>query len=131
MFTRASTIAACTAMLGVAALSPADAGGPRRSTAYLTFSRSVALPGITLPAGTYIFERAEISNSSNVVHVSSRDRSRVHVLALTNRIVRPAGWPADRPISFGEAPAGGVPPILVWYPPHDDLGHAFLYSTNR
>jgi hypothetical protein len=131
MFTRASAIAACAAMLGVAAFSPAHAGGPRRSTAYLTFNRSVALPGVTLPAGTYIFERAEISNSSHVVQVSSRDRSRFHVFVLTNRIARPAGWPVNRPISFGEAPAGGVPPILVWYPSHEDFGHGFLYSTNR
>jgi len=126
MFTRASVIAACAAMLAVATHAPVQAGGSWRHTTYVTFSGPVALPGITLAPGTYIFERT-LMNSPHVVQVRSRDRTRVFLVALTNRIARPAGWPATRSIALGEVPAGGVPPVLAWYPVDDDFGHQFIY----
>jgi hypothetical protein len=117
-------------MLAVAALASVHADS-WRDTTYVTFSGSVALPGVTLPAGTYIFERADILSSRNIVQVTSRDRSRVYLVTLTDRTFRPAGWPTNRHISLGEAPAGGVPPVLAWYPVDENVGHRFIYPTKR
>ena len=125
MFTRASLIAACAAMVAVAAHVPARASSWRNTT-YVTFNVSVALPGITLAPGTYVFERTLIDNP-HVVQVRSRDRSRVYLVALTNRVIRPAGLPASRHIVLGEVPSGGIPPVLAWYPADREAGHAFVY----
>jgi hypothetical protein len=62
-------------------------------TTYLTFSGPVALPGVTLPAGTYTFERANPDGDVHVVRVSSRDQRTVYLLAFTHLIERPDGLP--------------------------------------
>jgi len=131
MFTRASMIAACAAIVALNAVTPVQAGSNGRYTTYITFSRSVALPGVTLPAGTYIFERASGVARTDIVQVLAGDRSRAFLIAFTDRTLRPAGWPANRHIALGEAAPGGIPPILAWYPVGEDLGHTFIYRTEN
>jgi hypothetical protein len=43
-------------------------------TTFLTFNRPIALPGIALGTGTYIFELAEPLSNNAIVRVSSADR---------------------------------------------------------
>jgi hypothetical protein len=97
-------------------------------TSYLTFNQSFALPGAQLAPGTYIFELATPLTSAAIVRVSSRDRSKVYLMAYTRVIDRPAGLPADRLVSFGEAPRGEAPPIRAWFPGGANQGHEFIYS---
>ena len=40
---------------------------------YMTFSRPVSLPGVTLGSGTYIFEFANPRSGSDVLRVVSRE----------------------------------------------------------
>jgi hypothetical protein len=114
-------------LLGVFATSAASAMIDARRTTYFTFSRSVQLPGVTLPAGTYIFEIANPGSSSNVVVVRSRDRSKVHALKLTQPVHRPASRDLKATITFGETPAGNPPPVKAWYPQSETLGREFIY----
>jgi hypothetical protein len=104
-------------------------GSPEQTT-YLTFNQRVALPGVELAPGTYIFEVANPNplTSAAVVRVSSRDRSKHFLMAYTRTIDRPAGLPADRLVSFGEAPRGEAPPIRAWFPEGANEGHEFIYS---
>jgi hypothetical protein len=95
---------------------------------YLTFSAPFALPGVTLPAGTYTFELA-IPGSYDVVRVMSRDRGHVYLTAFTKRVDRPRGLPGNRQIVFQEAPAGAAPPIRTWFPIGQSIGHEFLYDA--
>jgi hypothetical protein len=95
---------------------------------YLTFSGPFALPGVTLPAGTYTFEVAS-PGSYDVVRVLSRDRGQQYVTAFTKRVERPRGLPANRQIVFQEAPAGMTPPIKAWFPIGDSIGHEFIYAA--
>jgi hypothetical protein len=95
-------------------------------TNYLTFSAPVALPGVTLPAGTYIFERVEFTNP-DVIVVRDRDRSRVYLMARTDRVSRPAGSNLDRLVTFGEARPGQAVPVTAWYPSGELIGHRFIY----
>ena len=97
-------------------------------TMYLTFSRSVQLPGVTLAPGTYIFELAEPTSANNLVRVLSHDRRNVYLLAFTLRVDRPRGMRSDQFVSIGEAPGGAPPPITVWYPRDDSTGRQFIYS---
>jgi hypothetical protein len=97
-------------------------------TNYLTFSQPVGLPGVSLPAGTYIFERVERTNPDIVV-VRSRDRSRVYFMALTQRVNRPFELPDHVAVAFSESPTGGPVSISAWYPIGESLGHRFLYKA--
>lgn len=95
---------------------------------YLTFSAPFALPGVTLPAGTYTFELV-VPGSYDVVRVMSRDHERVYLTAFTKRVERPRGLSANRQIVFGEVPTGMTPPIKAWFPIGDSLGHEFVYPA--
>src|SRR3954471_24372615 len=60
---------------------------PSRLT-YLTFSAAVALPGVTLPAGTYAFEPASPNTAANVVLVKNRARTVKFYSGFTLRVER-------------------------------------------
>jgi hypothetical protein len=96
----------------------------------LTFSGPVALPGVTLGAGTYAFDLLNADSGANVVRVQSKDRRHTYFMGLTNRINRPAGMRSDAFVTLGEVSRGAVPPIVAWYPGGDD-GRQFLYSKTR
>lgn len=95
---------------------------------YLTFARSFALPGVTLPAGTYAFDVVDPAAAANVVRVRNRDRSRTYYFGMTVRVPRPNGLRPDRQVQFGEVASGTVPPIVAWYPADAPIGHEFIYS---
>ena len=61
-------------LLGVLATSASGAMMDARRTTYFTFSGPVRMPGVALPAGTYIFEVVNPDGGSDVVRVLSRDR---------------------------------------------------------
>jgi hypothetical protein len=94
-------------------------------TNYLTFSGPVALPGVTLAAGTYTFEAGPVDTDPNIVRVLTRDGRRVLYTGLTTPVSRPSG--RVPPVVFGEALAGRPMPISVWYPTQASIGHQFRY----
>src|SRR5262245_26301541 len=116
------------ALLGLVITAASQAGAPPKDMNYLTFSGPVGLPGVTLAAGTYIFERAD-QNSMDIVRVSSKDRRQVYLTAFTHLTPRPAGLPANRAVTLGEAPAGTPAPITAWFPIGEQSGHAFIYGA--
>ena len=113
----------------LAASAPGHASQDLKRTMHLTFSGAVGLPGVTLSAGTYIFERADPMMSADIVRVLSPDRRQVYFTAFTERVSRPA--PRGRTIVLGEAPRGAAPPILEWYPMGESRGHGFVYDHRR
>src|SRR5687768_4373119 len=90
----------------------------RRTTSF-TFSKTVQMPGVALPAGTYIFEVANPESSSDVVRVLSRDRKQVWVMKFTRPVYREAKGDLKAIVSLGEAPAGNPPPVKAWYPQYE------------
>ena len=94
---------------------------------YVKFNRPVALPGVALGAGIYIFELPDAIGASDVVRVSSQDRRTVYLTAFTRIIDRPAGLNEHQPVSFGEAPASAPQPITAWWPSGDPTGRQFIY----
>ena len=102
---------------------------PVAETMYLTVNRQIALPGMALAPGTYIFELADPRERVDIVRVSSRDRSRVYFTGFTMLVARPAGRGVDRPLVFGESHAGAPTPVAAWYPAHGTTGRQFVYPT--
>ena len=118
------------ALLGLSA--PAATGAREAANdldrmTYVKFNRPVALPGVGLAAGTYVFELPDSIGASDVVRVSSQDRRKVYLTAFTRIIDRPAGVKPGQPISFGEAPAHAPQPITAWWPAGESTGRQFIY----
>ncbi len=114
----------------LATTSGAGAFGSPTRTSYLTFNQPIALPGVSLAAGTYIFEIADV-NARDVVRVMSRDWREVYLQSFTRVVRRPEGLGRDRLVSFGEAPSGRPQPVRVWWPQYQEIGREFVYPTNR
>jgi hypothetical protein len=110
------------ALTGLLAVSP-EASVDRES--YLTFSHPVALPNVTLAAGTYLFEMP--ANDLSIVRVSSRDRSTVFFTGFTRITPRPRDIRVDQHVTLGEASRDEVARIRVWYPAVQKTGRAFIY----
>ena len=127
MVTRRTVMAACGVV--VIALATASWGytwTPNKSMR-LSFSGPVALPGVTLQKGTYIFER--VSDDLHVVRVSGADH-KVYLTAFTDLVERPAGLPLARSIVLDEAKAGVAPQIKTWYPSSSERrGNQFIYDA--
>ena len=116
------------AFLAVVATSSlqAESGWDHRN--YLTFSGTVALPGVELPAGTYIFELALPQSERHVVRVMSRDSHQIYLTAFTNIVPRPRDLNPTRVVTLGEAPKNSAPPIKIWYPQDGGDGREFIYK---
>ena len=112
-------------LVGLVAAARGDANIDSERTTQLTFSKPFSLPGVTLAAGTYIFERAAPQSAIEVVRVSSRDRRFVYYTGFTELVEKPRG--VTSPVTFGEAAAGSAVPVREWYPTGTSTGHRFHY----
>ncbi len=124
-------VACVTAILGLTAVSDARAQQSGSHATFLTFNTPFALPGVSLPAGTYVFEIANTTGVDTVVRVRSMDRTRVYLMALTQLVSRPSGLPKDRHITFNEVETGMAPQVKAWYPVGDSIGREFMYPKAR
>src|SRR5256714_14647644 len=128
MVNRSMCVAIGLALVSLVAIGGSTSGESLGAdTAYLTFNRAVALPGVVLAAGTYVFELATPNGDHSLVRVSSRDRKKIFLTAFTTGVERPFNMPDDQLITFGEAPASGPPPIAAWYPYGSGTGREFIY----
>lgn len=128
MFRKLALTFVVVALAGTAGQRQAGAWTNVSKTMYLTFSGPVRLPGVTLNAGTYIFEIANPMSTSDVVVVRGRERQKTYFVGLTRPIVRPSGArAANTLVTFGEAVRGEAQPITAWYPTGEQTGREFLY----
>ena len=123
-----ASIGAALVMVALALVQHVAAGTIAERTTYLTFSRSVRLPGVTLNAGTYVFELADPINAPGVVRVASRDRRTAYFMGFTYGVERPRGLRLDASVSLGESAGGVAPPITAWFPIGERTGREFIYS---
>jgi hypothetical protein len=96
---------------------------------FLTFSNSVEMPGMTLPAGTYTFRLAD-TPSRNVVQVLSQDEKQVHGQFLFVQSERPEVT-GETVITFRETKEGTTPAIQYWYYPGEKIGKEFIYPKSQ
>ena len=122
---RLTALAAIVAGLATAAPIHADVDATR--TQYLTFTKPVALPGVTLHSGSYVFELAAPESDHDIVRVMSRDRKIVFFTAFTRAVARPAGMPLTQFVSLKEVAPTEAAPIAVWWSDARS-GHQFVYA---
>ena len=93
---------------------------------YFTFSTPVTLPGVTLPAGRYLFRLADPNSSRKVISVLSADGKTPLAMLHTipNQLMKA---PNDPEIRFMETSANMPPAIKTWWYPGKAIGYEFIY----
>ena len=120
------------AIVLAAVLAPAvhaqDVAEAKRLT-ILTFSAPVQLPGVTLPAGKYRFEMADINNAAHVVRVLNEDGTKVLGMFSTIPTTVPQRdlKDTDTLVMWAERPAGQAQAAKEWYYPQRSIGEEFIY----
>jgi len=109
---------------GVAQAQPAD------YRTYFTFNTPVTLPGITLPAGTYLFRLADPDTSRKVISVLSADGKKPLAMLHTIPSQLPQA-PRDAEIRFMETPATMPPAVKTWWYPGKAIGYEFIYPRQQ
>ena len=97
---------------------------------YFTFSAPVTLPGITLPAGKYVFRLADPDSSRKVINVLSADgkKSLAMLHTIPNRAMKA---PKDAEIRFMETSAKVPPPVKTWWYAGKAIGYEFIYPRKQ
>jgi hypothetical protein len=130
MFRQIATSACVGALLVVALPAAAAAAAPHDLRTYFTFNRPVALPGVTLAAGTYQFRLVDPVGGRGVVQVLSEDGSESHAMLLSIPAHR-FDAPDDPEVHFKETPAGAPLAVKVWWYPGTTIGHEFIYPDEQ
>ena len=120
-----STLAALALGVSGAAQAP-----PSDYRTYFTFSAPVTLPGVTLPAGRYLFRLADPNGSRKVISILSEDGLTPLAMLHTipNQLVEA---PRDAEIRFMETPANVPPAIKTWWYPGKSIGYEFIYPRQQ
>jgi len=97
---------------------------------YFTFNQPVALPGMTLPAGTYMFRIANTETSRNVIQVANKQGTESYALLNTVQATRPDA-PKDSEIRFLETAAGAPAAVGTYWYMGERTGYEFVYSKEQ
>lgn len=97
---------------------------------YFTFNQPVALPGVTLPAGTYMFRIANPETSRNVIQVANREGTESYAMLNTVQASRPDA-PKDSEIRFLETAAGAPAAVGTYWYMGERTGYEFMYSKDQ
>jgi hypothetical protein len=92
---------------------------------YFTFSTPVELPGVALPAGTYMF-RLPDGNNTRIVQVLSQDGQTIYGMFVT--VPEFKANPVNQPtVTFNESSGKAPREIRSWYYQGSNVGGEFIY----
>jgi hypothetical protein len=94
-----------------------------------TFSGPVAIPGVTLPSGQYLFRLASTTRR-DVVQVLSGDGKTPYAMFFALPAQR-QDVPANPEIRFMETAAGMPAAVRTWWYPGDRTGWEFVYPKEQ
>lgn len=128
---RLMTAACAAAMLATSAISASAQSGPLDARTEFTFNQPVELPGVTLPAGTYIFRFVDATTGKRVMQVQAKDASnKTYGMFQTINAQRPR--PSDdAELRFLETPAGQPAAVKTWWYPGNTIGREFIYPKSQ
>ena len=116
--------------IGVALFASAAQAQPEDKRTYFTFSGPIALPGVTLPAGRYLFHIVDTTASRKVIQVLSEDQKKPYVMANTISDQR-RDAPKDATVAFYESARGTPAAVKSWWYPGETIGYQFVYPRNQ
>jgi hypothetical protein len=95
-----------------------------------TFNAPVALPGVTLPAGTYMFRLADRDTTRRVIQVANEKGNESYALLLTTPSER-MDVSGEAEIRFRETVSGAPVAVQAWWYPGESVGYEFMYSKSQ
>jgi hypothetical protein len=129
MLTHVRRVACAVTLLAGVMVTPGAAQPFDRRTMF-TFSGPVSIPGVTLPAGQYVFRLADPTMSHRVVQVLSADGTTPYAMFFT--------YPADRveastqpEVRLMETATGMPVAIQTWWYPGERTGYEFIYPKEQ
>jgi hypothetical protein len=130
MLASTKTFAQWVLALAILAMPAVVFAGPASRTTTFTFNQPVALPGVTLPAGTYQFRLAEPVAGRRIVHVLSADGLTPYAMffATEGQLVEPSHRPSVR---FMKTGVGMPAAIDTWLYPGERRGLKFVYPAEQ
>jgi hypothetical protein len=121
---------ACAVAVFVCLMAAPVSAQPLDKRTLFTFSGPITLPGVTLPAGQYLFRLADPNSSSKVVQVLNADGTKPYGLfyTLSAERLEPATTPEVR---FMETASGTPAAIRTWWYPGERTGYEFIYPKEQ
>lgn len=127
MWKKISLTVACSAALFLAVGAQAQRWDKKTT---LTFSEPVELPGVTLPAGTYVFKLVDLPATRNIVQVFNAEENQV--LAAILAVPHEHATAHEKTIiGFEERRSSEPMAIHEWFYPGDLRGLEFVYPKER
>ena len=131
MLSRKVLISVCAVtLLACVFASLATAQTPIDKPVYFTFSAPVSIPGVTLPAGTYLFRIADPVMGRSLVQVRSEDGRTLYAQFFTIPAVRP-DVPDTATVQFLETRANVPHAIRSYWYPAERTGWEFIYPREQ
>jgi outer membrane protein OmpA-like peptidoglycan-associated protein len=121
------SIAAISAAAIIFLLWPIRANADELNTSSrLTFSQPVEIPGMVLPAGTYVFKRAD-SVDPHVIQIWNADQT--HEYATLETVPDFRWKPSDEAVvTFEQRQKDSPKAVRSWFGPGDTTGERFVYQ---
>lgn len=97
---------------------------------YFTFSQPVTLPGVTLPAGKYLFRIVDTTSSRRIVQVLDADGKKPYALLMSIPAQR-NDVPSEPEVRFMETAADTPTALKTWWYPGSTMGWEFIYPREQ
>lgn len=118
-------VLALTGVFGVV-LAPSAAADPVYKTTQVTFHEPVEIPGMVLPAGTYVIKLLDPYMDQDIVRFYNAKQDHMYAMVFAVRDYRLV--PTDRTVFTFEERANNAPEaIKEWFPPFENWGEEFVY----
>jgi hypothetical protein len=127
---RALLTTCCAIAIGTVLLVPGVRADEYNKLTYLTFSASIQVPGVTLPAGTYMFKLADPETGRRAIQIWNQDGSKLYTTLLTipDQMMEAKSDPV---VMFNETPSGSPHAVKSWFYPGDRTGMEFIYPKDQ
>ena len=121
--------ASALAVVGLVIAAPVSGQTFDKRTVF-TFDRPFSVPGVTLPAGDYMFRIVNTESSRNVIQVLSGDGKTPYAMLHSIPDVRTEAS-ADPAVRFMETAKGQPSAVKTWWYPHERTGYEFIYPKDQ
>ncbi|MGA8142907.1 MAG: hypothetical protein WB987_03335 [Candidatus Acidiferrales bacterium] len=116
-------------LMTVAWLAPLARAQEMNEGTRVTLREAIRIPGQVLPAGSYIFERANGGNAPNLnlIQIYNSDHTRLIATIETITAERQV-MTGGTVMKFAEESNGQPPALMTWFYPGMREGHEFVYA---
>jgi hypothetical protein len=128
--TRILTTMCCAIAIAIVLMVSGARADEYNKLTYLTFSGPVQVPGVTLPAGTYMFKLADPDSGRRAIQIWDEKGTKLFTTLLTIPDEQPEAKD-DPVVLFSERPSDSPNAVKSWFYPADRTGYEFIYPKDQ